>query len=203
MLINTVRCTFWMLLDVFSDSRLLNDLRDEISTVIVEETSMEKGSSKVRTINISRMKEECPLLSSVFQETLRTRSTGSSIRRVREDFVLADRWLLKKDSTVQMPFPIVHANENLWGDRATEYQPDRFVKSSKKSGTNAIRPGTFRGFGGGITLCPGRHFATAEITSVVAMLAARFEIRPVDEGKGWKGMRKNMVRLVYYHPRRM
>jgi cytochrome P450 len=40
----------------------------------------------------------------------------------------------------------------------------------------SIHPAAFRAFGGGKTLCPGRHFATTEITALVAMLVARFDI---------------------------
>ena len=182
MLINTVPCTFWVTLDVFSDLRLLQDIRDEISTAI-----MSSSRDAVQCISIGRMKESCVLLPSVFQETLRTRSTGSSIRRVREDFLLADRYLLKKNSILQMPFAIISENKDLWGESAKEYNPRRFIKSRKSiegKKQAIIKPGIFRGFGGGTTLCPGRHFATTEITSVVAMLAMRFEILPVAT-EGW------------------
>ena len=186
MLVNTVPCTFWVIFDAFSNPQLLQDIRDEISMVNV--LSQSEDGTIVQTLNIAKMNETCPLLPSVFQETLRTRSTGSSIRRVRQDFLLADRYLLKKDSMLQMPFPIIHQSEGLWGKTAREYNPRRFIKATalpndKKQAP--IKPGTFRGFGGGTTLCPGRHFATMEITSVVAMLATRFEIVPV-AAEGWR-----------------
>ena len=152
MLINTVPCTFRTISNVFFNSQLPSDVRDEISTVRVEQSTVENESTKVGTINVGRMDGECPLLRSAFQETLRIRSTGFSIRRVREDFVLVDRRLLKKDSVLQMPFPIIHTNRYLLGDKATEYRPDRFVKYSNKRGRNAIKSGTFRGFGGGTAL---------------------------------------------------
>ena len=189
MLINTVPCTFWVVLDVFSRPKLLQDLRDELSTVLVK--SSENDGTVIHKLYVARMRDNCPLPSAIFQETLRTRSTGSSIRRVRQDFMLADRYLLKKGSMLQMPFPIIHENENLWGKAAREYNPRRFIKApaasdNRGTGHTAIKPGTFRGFGGGTTLCPGRHFATAEITSVVAMLALRFDILPVEPEEGWR-----------------
>ena len=189
MLINTVPCTFWVVLDVFSDPELLQDIRNELSTVT---SKYSEGQGTVfHKFDIARMKDKCPLLPSVFLETLRTRSTGSSIRRVRQDFMLADRYLLKKGSMLQMPFSIIHENERLWGRAARKYNPRRFIKVPDASDDGrktqaAIKPGAFRGFGGGTTLCPGRHFATAEITSVVAMLAMRFDILPVATKEGWR-----------------
>lgn len=185
MLINTVPCTFWIIFDIFSNPRLLQDIRKEISIAVVG--SLDNGT-KIKSFDMGTMKESCHLVSSVFQETLRTRSTGSSIRRVRQDFLLADRYLFKKDSMVQMPFSIIHENKDLWGKAAKDYNPRRFMKatsSSSEAKQAIIKPGTFRGFGGGTTLYPGRHFATAEITSVAAMLAMRFEISPV-AAEGWK-----------------
>ena len=186
MLINTVPCTFWVVFEVFSQPQLLQDIRNELSTVILQDQNEDLRT--IQTLNIAKMRENCPLLPSVFQETLRTVSTGSSIRHVRRDFFLADRYLLKEGSILQMPFPIIHRNEGLWGKTVKEYDPRRFLKpaaSSKGGKRNLVKPGTFRGFGGGTTLCPGRHFATMEITSVVAMLVARFDIEPVAI-EGWK-----------------
>jgi cytochrome P450 len=42
----------------------------------------------------------------------------------------------------------------------------------------------FRVFGGGKTLCPGRHFATNEVLAVVAMFIVRLDMTPV--GGEWK-----------------
>ena len=47
-----------------------------------------------------------------------------------------------------------------------------------------VKGGANRTWGGGQTLCPGRFFATAEITSSVALMVARFDIDPIG-GKEW------------------
>lgn len=88
-------------------------------------------------------------------------------------------FLLKKGAMLQMPSRVTHTDESLWG--STEYNPRRFLEIEKK-----IRPRDvcFRAFGGGKTLCPGRHFATNEILAVVALWIARFDMRPV--GGDWK-----------------
>lgn len=41
-------------------------------------------------------------------------------------------------------------------------------------------PAAFRAFGGGKTLCPGRHFATNEVVSFAAMIVLGFDLVPLD-----------------------
>ena len=54
----------------------------------------------------------------------------------------------------------------------------RFARKSSpgKKGQSRL---TFRAFGGGHVLCPGRHFASTEITVLGALLALQFYIEPV------------------------
>lgn len=76
-----------------------------------------------------------------------------------------------------------HSNPDVWGEGVKEFNHMRFVK--KANGTQRTAA-AFRGFGGGITLCPGRHFATSEILLLATSLLLRFDLRPVDEGRGGK-----------------
>ena len=54
---------------------------------------------------------------------------------------------------------------------------------SSNTTTQGIHPAAFRAFGGGKTLCPGRHFATNEILAFVAMIVLMFDIDSPDGGK--------------------
>lgn len=54
---------------------------------------------------------------------------------------------------------------------------DRNIKAhDEKQRTLSLRP-----FGGGTTLCPGRHFATNEVLGGIAALLLRLEIEVVQE----------------------
>lgn len=90
-----------------------------------------------------------------------------------------DQWLLKKGAILQMPSRVIHQDARLWGESVDEFDPRRFLAEEEGS-----RPSDFcfRAFGGGKTLCPGRHFATNEVLAVVALLISRFEMKPVDGG---------------------
>lgn len=186
MLINTAPCAYWMIFDIFSRPQLLQEIRNDI--LQQSKTTIQGNGVKSYDVNVSDLTMSSSLISSVFQETLRLRTTGSSIRQIREDFVLADRYLLKKDSILQMPFAIIHRDEELWGISANEYKPRRFLKHPSsavkdKDTKSFIKPGAFRGFGGGTTLCPGRHFAATEIILTVTMIAVNFDISPSERGE--------------------
>lgn len=178
-LVNTAPAAFWMLLYVYSHAELLEELREEVSSIMV--VTIDKTGNSIRSLDITSVKTDCPLLTSTFQEVLRHRSMGTSIRQVMQDTVLDDRWLLKKDCMVQMPSRVIHTDQSIWGKDVGSFNPRRFMKDEvhKNERTKRINPAAFRAFGGGTTLCPGRHFATTEILAVVVMFVMRYDMVPV------------------------
>ncbi|KAI1506458.1 putative cytochrome P450 [Biscogniauxia marginata] len=144
-MVNTSPAAFWTLLLLHSHPGLLDDIRKEIDACT--ETATDNGST-VKTLDITTLKESCPLLLSSYQEVLRYCSTGTSVRK---------------------------------GPDVTDFNRRRFLPEEKQ---NCPRDVCFRAFGGGKTLCPGRHFATNEILAVVAVFIARFDMKP--ENSGWK-----------------
>ncbi|KAL9131944.1 MAG: hypothetical protein Q9217_000224 [Psora testacea] len=175
-LVNTVPTCFWMMFHIFSDPLLLSDLRSELDSILVVHPNEEKSPHRI--LDVNALKDQCPLLNSTWQETLRYRANGSSNREVMQDTVLDDRYLLKKGSVIQMPALVVHADTSVWGPSATQFDPRRFLAPVTKGKQDQRQhPGAFRAFGGGATLCPGRHFARTEILALVAMLVVRFDIK--------------------------
>lgn len=172
-LVNTVPVAFWMLLLVYSHPNLLNDIRKELDSVVT--TTADNGV--VRYLDITLLKTNCRLLTSTFQEVLRDRSVGTSVRQVMRDTVLDGQWLLKKDCMIQMPSRVVHTDSTLWGTDADAFNPRRFMKDQGQKRPN---PAAFRAFGGGTTLCPGRHFATNEVLAVVSIFIMRYDLTPTE-----------------------
>lgn len=107
---------------------------------------------------------------------------GTSIRQVMEDTILDDKWLLKKGSMIQMPTRVVHTDTSLWGPDADDFNPRRFMKNL---GSHRAPVAAFRVFGGGTTLCPGRHFATNEVLAVVSMFIMRYDMAPQTQSGDW------------------
>jgi cytochrome P450 len=162
--VNTTTTTFWVVLRIFADTRLLAQVRQEIHQAF-QLSSQRTGPD---SLSIGVVKETCPTLSAVFRESLRVGSENFSVRVVKEDTMLADRYFLKKGAVVQISGGAIHASSAIWGQDADKFDPDRFLKERSKG--DGFHPAAFRGFGGGKTLCPGRDFATNEILMFAAMI---------------------------------
>ncbi|KAI0886561.1 cytochrome P450 [Annulohypoxylon maeteangense] len=168
-LANTVPSAFWVIYHIFSDPLVLEDIRAELSNGVRE-------IDGVCTIDMVHVKESCPILLSVFQEMLRVNGTAISARIAQEDVMLDNKYLIKKGSTVLIPSSIQHTDPSIWGENVNEFYHKRFVR---EPGVKRPNPIAFRGFGGGTTLCPGRHFATTEALLFSALMALRFDVTPV------------------------
>ncbi|OCL11145.1 cytochrome P450 [Glonium stellatum] len=172
----TSPAAFWMVFHIFSNPAVLEDLRTELGTALT--TTFDKDGAPVRQLDITRIKGS-PLLTSTWHEVLRHSACGTSARLVQQDCLIDNRFLLKKGNVVQMPSRVSHINPSLWGTTVDAFDSRRFLKQeSRKPGEQKLQSGAFRPFGGGNTLCPGRHLAATEILAMVAMLALRFDLTP-------------------------
>ncbi|KAM7202918.1 Cytochrome P450 [Naviculisporaceae sp. PSN 640] len=183
LLVNTTPACFWTLFMLHAHPGLRDQVRKEIDACTeTTATKAADGSDIItKTVEITTLKEKCPLLLSAYQETLRYKAMGTSVREVLEDTTL-DGYLLKKGAMLQMPTRIIHTDETIWGPTVNDFNPRRFLPEEK---ANRPRDVCFRSFGGGKTLCPGRHFATNEVLAVVAVFLSRFDMEPVDPKRGW------------------
>lgn len=172
---NTVPTTFWTFFHIFSDPSLLEEIRKQVRAITTISQSFETGILEYK-ISVRSLKD-APLLFSVQQEALRFRATGTQPRTVMQDILIGkDQYLLEKDSVVIISNRTVGFDEATWGADADSFRADRF--------DNSKVPGcAFRGFGGGLNLCPGKNFALAEVAALMAMLVMRFDVVP--EGGSW------------------
>ncbi|KAK0707411.1 cytochrome P450 [Lasiosphaeris hirsuta] len=199
-IVNTATTTFWVVLQIFARSELLACVRAELAGAVVD-----SEDGKRLQLDLDAVKTRCPTLLSVFRECLRVGSDNYSTRLVKTDTVLAGRHFLRAGSVVQVAGGVMHADPAIWGPDADDFDPERFVKlqgsssSSSSASTTAgsgtdggkpqqqqqhhqVHPAAFRAFGGGKTLCPGRHFATNEILAFVAMIVLGFDLDAADGG---------------------
>lgn len=175
LLANTVPASFWMLYHIYSDPQVLADCRRELENAIASDVGDgERRSGNV--IDMSKVKSSCPIFLSTFKEVLRHHSTSVAARLVMEDYVLDGQYLLKEGSTVMMPGPVQHTLQDVWGDDTNSFNYKRFAVPDQHKYTAA-----FRAFGGGSTLCSGRHFASTEILAFTAVMLMRFDVKPVAE----------------------
>ncbi|KAK7965878.1 uncharacterized protein PG986_000155 [Apiospora aurea] len=184
---NTAPCALWMLYHIFSDERVLEDVRREVAKLV--ETRTEEGGgveTATNVVDLSALQSSCPVLLSTFQETLRVRTLSPGVRMLLEDAVVDDTYLLKKGNLLMMPAMVHHTSAPIWGPDANLFNHLRF-KDNPRLGRTA-----FRGFGGGHVLCPGRFFARTEIMALAALLLLRFDVMPA--GGNGSSLRRRIPR---------
>ena len=176
-LANTLPSIFYMLVHIFHDPELLRQVRSELESKCVE-TSLD-GTRRI--LKVSTMQRQCSLLQATFKEVLRHHALGSSVRYVREDMHLDGKYLLKEGMVVQVPMAVLHKDRSVWGEDSQYFRPTRFLKSADGP-DRELKPNpiAFRPFGGGTSLCPGRHLATLQITALTALMVLRFDMEPVN-----------------------
>ncbi|KAH8903445.1 cytochrome P450, partial [Coniochaeta sp. PMI_546] len=164
-IVNTATTTFWTVLQAFARGELLAEVRSEV-------WACTDGGE----ISLEKLKTGCPTLLAVVRECLRLGSDTYSVRLVKTDTELANgQYVVKAGSVVQIAGGVIHADSRIWGDDVDVFDHTRFLKTQQTNG-NGIHPAAFRAFGGGKTLCPGRHFAINEILAFVAVILLTFDI---------------------------
>ncbi|KAK1722931.1 cytochrome P450 [Colletotrichum acutatum] len=165
-LINTVPAVFWIILRIAKDEDMLKKVRLELS-LIIQPCAHDESFS---TLEVAAIRKSCPLLMSICHETLRCISSSTGTFLVHQDAEIGDEYILKKGAIVQMAATAIHSNPDVWGADADAFEPERFLRPSK------VHPAANRTFGGGSTLCPGRHLAVDEMITFTAMFLSKFDV---------------------------
>ncbi|KAH8657754.1 cytochrome P450 [Xylariales sp. PMI_506] len=185
---NSIPIMFWMVAYIFRDPQLIADLQQELLK-IVKETEHADGKPRECTFDVSTFSTSAPLLNAVYNEVLRLQGRQMGSRTVMQDVVLnysptdggeSRGYLLKKGATLLMPALTTHYSEATWGQDVHAFNPRRFLdrtREEERSQNRALNP-----FGGGKHLCPGRHFAYAEILGAVAVLVLGYVIETPEGG---------------------
>ncbi|KAK6511607.1 hypothetical protein TWF481_000522 [Arthrobotrys musiformis] len=171
---NAIPTASWLVAYVLFTPGLLERLKAEVATCV--EGAVE-GSS-LPTFNVDKL-TKLPLLTAAWQESLRLGVSPISPRVVLEDTEI-DGYVYKKGGMIQGLSALVHLEEEYWGKDALEFNPDRWLPypgEDSVAATKRIRElqTKLRPFGGGTTVCPGRHFAVQEVQVLVAVLITAFE----------------------------
>ncbi|PVH98227.1 cytochrome P450 [Periconia macrospinosa] len=175
--------SFWLLHHILSNQTILNACRSELLALVTSTTS--DTGVLVKSVDTSLIKAQCPTIMAMFYETFRYHSSVVSVKKVAHDTTLGSpSYALKKDALVMIPGNFVHLDTNIWGHTAEVFDHTRFLASAdaqKKLGTTTA----FRPFGAGATACPGRHFSTNVILTLVAIVLLRFDVEAADvDGEG-------------------
>jgi cytochrome P450 len=116
----------------------------------------------------------CPLLRAFYDETLRMHAFNASNRIVEEETVIGGH-TLKAGHNIMCPPYIQHHMPEYFGQDVDKFNPERFIDPVLATGKPAD-PKMVRAFGGGISLCSGRFFASNEVLSYAASVLWKFDI---------------------------
>ncbi|KAG5114074.1 hypothetical protein JHK82_037343 [Glycine max] len=72
---------------------------------------------------------------------------------------------------VSLPILLIHQDRDIWGDDATEFNPERFAEGVAKATKGQV---VFFPFGWGPRVCLGQNFALLEAKLVLSLLLQRF-----------------------------
>ncbi|KAI1777003.1 cytochrome P450 [Hypoxylon cercidicola] len=173
--INTVPVAFWTIAHILQRPELLTTVGNEVSKVIALNPTAHSGSGELEpprvVLDAAMVREHCPTLRLTLEEVLRYVSSSISTMVVNEDILINNEYLLKKGALVQIAATAIHTDPNIWGQNAAVFDVNRPLQNKDKQ----IHPSAYRTFGGGSTLCPGRHLACDEILAFTAMFIYTFD----------------------------
>lgn len=198
---NTVPTAFWSLYDIFSRLQLLADVRAEVegNAVSIEE----KDGKTAFSLDVAKLRTDCPLLLSSYQETQRTKSIHANIRQVLSETTIespttGSQYYMTRGEYIQMPSGPIHKDTSIWGSTASSFDPHRFLKSD-----TATRKGesySFLPWGSAPHLCPARQFASTEIMLFVALMVLRFEFASPGGAERWGELKPMAGELLTMMP---
>ena len=84
-------------------------------------------------------------------------------------------YTLKVGHNLICPSYVQHRLPEYFGDATENFEPERFIKPVLEKGGPAD-PKMVRAFGGGVSLCAGRFFASNDVLSYAASVLWRFDM---------------------------
>lgn len=175
---NTIPATFWSLAYLLQDEEALAAVRSEIESCTHDAIDSETGSLTLNRAILKKMVR----LDSAISEALRLSTGSMTIRRVLRDFDMplasGKTISLRKDSQVALYPYLVHFDPDIYKEPET-YQFERFYSEGKPKAFHKYGEKlkySLMPFGGGISICPGRHFARNEIKLFVVLMLYHFDL---------------------------
>ncbi|KAI9544576.1 hypothetical protein NQZ68_001449 [Dissostichus eleginoides] len=180
---NTGPSAFWLLLFLMKHPEAMAAVKEEVDTLLKEfGQEVQHGGPLV---NLTReMLMKTPVLDSAVEETLRLTAAPVLTRAVLQDMTLKmadgrEYFLRKGDRMAAFPYSAVHIDPEIHPDpHAFKY--DRFLNPDGTKKTDFYKAGKKVKYynmpwGAGVSMCPGRFFATNELKQFVFLMLVYFD----------------------------
>eukprot|EP00586_Coscinodiscus_wailesii_P011799 CAMPEP_0172513248 /NCGR_PEP_ID=MMETSP1066-20121228/251066_1 /TAXON_ID=671091 /ORGANISM="Coscinodiscus wailesii, Strain CCMP2513" /LENGTH=539 /DNA_ID=CAMNT_0013293439 /DNA_START=90 /DNA_END=1709 /DNA_ORIENTATION=- len=194
-LFNTGPTVFWTVYYILADEVVYSAVKKEIMSIVHDnscnDNDNDNNSSATKT-NVSFTLADLnkmQVLDAIISETLRLKST---MRTVRMRTAVADFNMklkvhgetkaipVKKGTLVHVPMALLHNDAQVFKNPDT-FIYDRFLPVNGKppvfTKNGEIIPNPVNYFGMGLSYCPGRKLAVAEIKLVIASIFHKYDVR--------------------------
>ncbi|GJC91528.1 prostacyclin synthase [Colletotrichum higginsianum] len=125
--VNTAPSMFWLIVNVFAESKYLSAVRKEVEGANVI-TITQEGDKRIATVDVPELGKSCHYLVACYRETLRMENTVTGSRTVTsKDTTITDHetgreYLLKEGVEVQWSASVMH-KKSIWGEDSEKYNP--------------------------------------------------------------------------------
>ncbi|XP_040849139.1 cytochrome P450 7B1 [Ochotona curzoniae] len=182
---NTFPAMFWAMYYILQHPEAMTAVRDEIDH-FWQSTGQQQGSGF--GVNITKEQLDSLIyLDSFIHEALRLSSFSGTLRFVEEDMTLSTEigeYCLRKGDFVTILPAITHSDPEIF-EAPKEFKFDRFVEDGKKKKTFFKRGRKLKHylmpFGFGVSMCPGRFLAVAELKHLMFYLLTHLDLEIVDD----------------------
>lgn len=184
---NTGPTAFWLLLYLLKHPEAMKAVKDEIDEVSRESGQEVRAGSPPMNVTAD-MLNLCPLLDSALEETLRLVAAPILVRAVLQDFSLktgsgTEYTLRRGDRVALFPHLSVQMNPEIHPE-PHRFKYDRFVNpdgTKKEFYRDGKRLKYFSmPWGAGVSICPGRFFASAEVKLFAFLMLSHYDLELVN-----------------------
>lgn len=188
---NTGPAAFWLLLFLMKHPEAMKAVREEVEEVLRETRQAVRPGGPL--IDLTRdMLLKTPILDSAVEETLRLTAAPVLTRAVLQDMSLkmanGHEYRVREGDRVSLfPYSAVHVDPEVHPDPLS-FKYDRFLNPDGSKKTDFYKAGKKVKYfnmpwGAGVSMCPGRFFATNEMKQFVFLMLTYFdfELKNPDE----------------------
>ena len=173
-----------MLVRIINNPGLRQDIMKEVTLIL-------SANHPQPAVELSARLCECDSLVAVYNETLRLTASSVSVRTVVGPAILGNL-ILDKGSRLVIPYRQMLVDEQVFGADANIFNHQRFLDNPALAKSLSFKP-----FGGGTTLCPGRVLAQREVLSFVALALGKFQL---ELGEGFDESHRKVPDLETKNP---